>query len=284
MPEPAESGVKSPSSPPGEGTGARGSQSSASSGPPPEDDLIFEDDEVIEQDGKKMVPLEALIKARKEGKRQPAAPPPPPEPDEEPYPEPFNWDKLVQSASGQPQPQPGQPLSPEQFEDNFRDMLNDRPWQAVMWAIQTGMQMRDRMENQARGFVPDYGSLPVHEIKDEEVQAIAQNPYVLRALLAKTRGTGGKRAPAPAGVPSPPPAANPEDLARQIAAILTGVSRQPGLSGESTGGPSSPPPPAEDVQLDQNSVAFLKLRGYTDEQIKEHGKRILERRRAKGMM
>lgn len=299
MPEPAETGVKdNPTGPPPEGTGAAGANTAGLSGPPPEDGFVYEDDEVIEQDGRKMVPLDALIKARKSPSREPEPQPASAPKEEEPDEPLFNWDKLVQPSTGGAQAQAASPLSPEEYEEQFREQLNERPWQAIMWAVQTGMQMRDRMEQQARGFVPDYGNLPVHEIRDEEIQALAQNPYAMRALLAKARMAGsGKQAarvnsPPAATAQRPPAAAAPssqeqmvQEIVRQTMSTLTGMGRQSGVSGESTSGPSSPPASrGEVIDLDPSSVAFLKARGYSDEQIREKAKEILDRRRKKGLV
>lgn len=297
MPEPASTGKKEPAGVPPAGTGEGAGAPTA--GSPPEDDLKFEDDQVVEQDGKKMVPLEALLGEREKWKKKMREPTPPPPPPAEPEPEPdqplFNWEKLVPPQSGQSHPQGAQgppPVDPNQFEDQFRDMLNDKPWQAIMWAMQTGMQFRDRMEGQARQFVPDYGNLPIHEISDQEVQMLASNPYALKALIAKSKSgqaaTG--RHPARVQVPpaAPPPVVpgqtvSPEALKAALE-YIQGVGRSSGVSGEGTGGPASPPAGPDEFELDKDSVSYLKARGYSDVQIKEQAKRIVDIRRRRGQI
>jgi hypothetical protein len=304
MPDPVSTGTKSPAGVPPAGTGV-GDTRSPATGSPPEDDLKFEEDQVMEQDGKKMVPLEALLGEREKWKKRVAAAQTPPvvpqtPPAEEPAEEPgqplFNWEKLVPQSGGQsPQPvgtQGPPPMDPHQFEDQFRDMLNDKPWQAVMWAMQTGMQYRDRMEGQARQFVPDYGNLPLHEISDQEVQMLASNPYAMKAMIAKAKygrsAVGQKLSPSVpvAAVASPVPAASPvsPEAIKAAMDLITSLGKSSGVSGEGTGGPSSPPPPADLVELDKDSISYLRSRGYTDDQIKEQAKRIVDIRRKKGQM
>lgn len=296
MPDPVSPGNKSPAGVPPVGTGA--GSPDPSTGSPPED-LEFEDDQVVEQDGKKMVPLEALLGEREKWKRRvaatpPAAPPPVHEAAAEPEPTAplFNWDKLVpRGAQSQPVAAQGPPpLSAEQFEDQFRDALNERPWQALQWAIQTGMSYKDRMETQARQFVPDYTTLPVHEVSDQEVQMLASNPYAMKAMIAKAKAVGRQAPRASTPPPAATPATTPEqqrwiEQGRQMAMdMVTRMGKTPGVSGEGTGGPSSPPPSGEVVELDKDSVQYLKSRGYTDEQIKTQARKIVEIRRKKGMM
>jgi len=302
MPQPASPGTKSPAGVPPAGTGAaEGQGPDATAGSPPEDDLRFEDDQVVEQDGRKMVPLEALLGEREKWKKRVAAAPPPqtPPPASETEPEPgqplFDWEKLVPQQGGQ-QAQPvaqGQPpMDPNQFEDQFRDMINEKPWQAIMWAIQTGMQYRDTMEGQARRFVPDYGDLPIHEVSDREVQMLASNPYAMKAMIAKARkygraATGQKlSASAPAqspGAASPGQPAVSQEAIKAAMDLIMSMGKATGVSGEGTRGPSAPP--AGDVaELDKDSVAYFKARGYTDEQIKAQAQRIVDIRRRKGQV
>lgn len=298
MPQPASPGVKDPAGTPPAGTGA-----SNTPGSPPDDDLRFEDDQIVEQDGKKMVPLDVVLGEREKWKRRveessrnapppPAEPAPPPEPDQ-PL---FNWEKLVSpQAGGQSQPQPAgsqggpPPMDPGEFQEKFRDMLNERPWDAVMWAMQTGMQYRDKMEGQARQFVPDYGNLPVHDVSDAEIQTIASNPYALRAMIAKAkygRAGVGARNSAPAPVSAPAPAAPPvsQDAIKAAMELIMSMGRGAGTAGEGTGGPATPPPAGDQYELDKDSVSYLKARGYTDDQIREQAKKIVEIRRRRGQV
>jgi hypothetical protein len=257
-----------------------------------------------------MVPLEALLGEREKWKKRVAlaTPPPPPAPAEEPAEEPgqplFNWEKLVPQSSGQsPQPVGAQgppPMDPNQFEEQFRDMINDKPWQAIMWAIQTGNQYRDRMESQAKQFVPDYGELPVHEVSDQEMQMLASNPYAMKAMIAKAKAAAsGKYSRAAVGARlgggSPPPASAPTTAASSASPVspeaikaamdlITSLGKSSGVSGEGTRGPVAPPAAADAVELDKDSVAYLKARGYTDDQIKEQAKRIVDIRRRRGQV
>jgi hypothetical protein len=306
MPDPVNTGTKSPAGVPPAGTGAaEGQTPSASTGSPPENDLEFEDDQVVEQDGKKMVPLEAMLGEREKWKKRVAAEaakaatpqaPVEPEPATEPEPPLFNWEKLMPQQGGQqtsPQPvgtQGPPPLDPNQFEDHFREMINDKPWQAIMWAIQTGMQYRDRMEGQARQFVPDYTSLPVHEVSDQEVQMLASNPYAMKAMIARAKA-GGKQRAAPAAQQSvaqaassqPAPAVS-QDAVKAAMDMILSMGKRSGVSGEGTSGPSTPPAAASAYELDKESVAYFKARGYTEDQIKEQAKKIVEIRRRKGQV
>lgn len=299
MPDPDNTGVKHPAGSPPAGTGAgAGQQPPATAGSPPEDDLEFVDDQVVEQDGKKMVPLEAFLGEREKWKKRvaqtPPAPPPPEEPAEEPEPDQplFNWDKLVPQQSGagqhaQPLGAQGPPVDPQQFEEQFRDMLNEKPWQAMQWAIQTGMQYRDRLEGQARQFVPDYGNLPVHEVSDQEIQMLASNPYAMRAMIAKSKAAagGGRRQSTSPNPPQNPPAAPPavsQEAIRQAVELIRSMGGATGVTGEGTGGPAAPPASGESYELDKDAVSYLRNRGYTDEQIREQAKRIVDIRRKRG--
>lgn len=290
MPQPASPGTKSPAGVPPAGTGAdEGSNPSATAGSPPEDGLEFEDDQVVEQDGKKMVPLEALLGEREKWKKRvasatPAAPTPPVSEPEQPL---FNWEKLVPQSGGQqaqPVAQGPPPMDPNQFEDQFRDMVNEKPWQAIMWAVQSGMTYRDRMEQQARQVVPDYGNLPVHEISDMEMQALASNPYALRAVIAKAKMSGTRNRPLATPqnpVSTPSPSAPSQEAVKAAMDLIMSMGKASGVSGEGTRGPSTPP--AGDInELDKDSVAYFKARGYTDEQIKSQAQRIVDIRRRKG--
>ena len=293
MPNPAESGDKNGSMPPVEPTGEVELDSTLS-GPPPEDSLVYEDDEVIEQDGVKMVPLEALVKVRREhqaAQQPPVAPQePPPVADEEPPSAPYNWDTLVPDNGQQQQQQ----FSPEQFGERFRDMMTEDPWSAVMWAVQSSHDHRDRLEGQARKFVPDYGNLPVHEVSQEEVQALAQNPIAMRALLAKVKGGGQmpQQAPVQTQQSQPPPqqaAPAPQvdevtEIVKRTMAAMANAGRQVGMSGEGTGGPGVPTASPDEHQLDQTSVDWLKSRGRTDEEIKAMTGNVLRNRRKKGLV
>lgn len=298
MPQPASPGTKSPAGVPPAGTGAAdGNMPDASTGSPPEDDLEFEDDKVIEQDGKKMVPLEALLGEREKWKKRVASAAPPPPPAAEPEPEPgqplFNWEKLVPQQAGGQQAQPvaqGQPpMDPNQFEEQFRDMINDKPWQAIMWAIQTGMSYRDAMEGQAKQFVPDYGNLPIHEVSDREVQMLASNPYAMKAMIAKAKrtGTGAGQRAQPATPPQPAPAtgqpAPSQEAVKAAMDLIMSMGKATGVSGEGTRGPSAPPS-GDLPELDKDSVAYFRARGYTDEQIKAQAQRIVDIRRRKGQV
>ena len=303
MPQPASPGTKSPAGVPPAGTGAaEGNMPNAPTGSPPEDDLEFEDDKVIEQDGKKMVPLEAMLGEREKWKKRVAAeaakavqPPPPeePEPQSEPGQPLFNWEKLVPQQAGGQQAQPvaqGQPpMDPNQFEEQFRDMINEKPWQAIMWAIQTGMSYRDAMEGQAKQFVPDYGDLPVHEVSDREVQMLASNPYAMKAMIAKAKRTGAPRQGQRASQPTPQPApatgqpAPSQEAVKAAMDLIMSMGKATGVSGEGTRGPSAPP--AGDIpELDKDSVAYFRARGYTDEQIKAQAQRIVDIRRRRGQV
>jgi len=301
MADPVDTGTKSPAGVPPAGTGAAGGQvPPATAGSPPEDDLKFEDDQVIEQDGKKMVPLEALLGEREKWKKRVASAAPQPAPEPEAAAEPdqplFNWEKLVPQQSGQTAaPQPvgaqGPPPDPNQFEEQFRDMINEKPWQAIMWAIQTGMQYRDKMEGQAKQFVPDYGNLPLHEVSDQEVQMLASNPYAMKAMIAKAKsGQYSRAAVAQKLAPTasaPQPAATPavsQDAVKAAMDLILSMGKTPGVSGEGTGGPSAPPSAASEVELDKDSVAYFKARGYTDEQIKQQAQRIVDIRRKRGQV
>jgi hypothetical protein len=171
-------------------------------------------------------------------------------------------------------------------------MLNDKPWQAIMWAMQTGMQYRDRMEGQARQFVPDYGELPIHEISDQEVQMLASNPYAMKAMIAKakraavgrpaTRQAAQPAAAAPAVAQTPASSVSPEAI-KAAMDLITSLGKSSGVSGEGTRGPATPPA-GEAIELDKDSVSYLKARGYTDDQIKEQAKKIVELRRRRGQM
>lgn len=300
MPQPASPGTKSPAGVPPAGTGVgEGTTPAATAGSPPEDDLRFEDDQVVEQDGKKMVPLEALLGEREKWKKRVASapqqqtPPPAAEPEPEPGQPLFNWEKLVPQQGGQ-QTQPvaqGQPppMDPNQFEDQFRDMINERPWQAIMWAIQTGMQYRDAMEGQAKQFVPDYGNLPIHEVSDREVQMLASNPYAMKAMIAKAkRAAGGGQKSQPqaqpaASAPSPGQPAVSQEAIKAAMDLIMSMGKSSGVSGEGTRGPSAPPS-GDLPELDKDSVAYFRARGYTDEQIRAQAQRIVDIRRRKGQV
>jgi hypothetical protein len=249
-----------------------------------------------------MVPLEALLGEREKWKKRVASATPPPQttpPPAEPEPEPgqplFNWEKLVPQQAGGQQAQPvaqgPPPMDPNQFEDQFRDMLNEKPWQAIMWAMQTGMNYRDTMEGQARQFVPDYGDLPIHEVSDREVQMLASNPYAMKAMIAKSKrvGAGGGQRSAPQQAPTaqqPQPSGQPAPSQEAVKAamdLIMSMGRSSGVSGEGTRGPSAPP--AGDLpELDKDSVAYFKARGYTDEQIKAQAQRIVDIRRRRGQV
>jgi len=302
MPDPVDTGTKSPAGVPPAGTGAGAGQPASTAGSPPDDDLRFEEDQVVEQDGKKMVPLEALLGEREKWKKRVASATAQPAPEPEPAPEPgqplFNWEKLVPQQGGQqtaPHPvgtQGQPPVDPNQFEEQFRDMINDKPWQAIMWAMQTGMQYRDKMEGQARQFVPDYGELPVHDVSDTEMQAIASNPYAMRAMIAKMKygrqAVGQRLAPQPAQTTQPAPAVqgNPAVSQEAIKAamdLIMTMGKSSGVSGEGTRGPVSPPA-GESIDLDKDAVAYFKARGYTDEQIKQQAQRIVDIRRRRGQV
>ena len=294
MPDPVIPGVKSPAGTPPAGTGE-----SNAAGSPPVDDLEFQDDQVVEQDGKKMVPLEVVLGERKKWKdRMEKAVPPATEPEPEPESETdqplFNWDKLVPQQQGAQSPQPvgsqgPPPVDPNQFEDRFRDMLNDKPWQAIMWAMQTGMQYRDQMEAQARRFVPDYGNLPVHDVSDQEVQMLASNPYAMKAMIAKAKAATGGRQQRTAATPVQPAPATPpaspvsNEAIKAAVELINSLGKTSGVSGEGTRGPSIPPA-GDTVELDKDAVAYFKARGYSDDQIKQQAQRIVDIRRRRGQM
>jgi len=66
--------------------------------------------------------------------------------------------------------------------------------------------------------------------------------------------------------------------------LITSLGKSSGVSGEGTRGPASPPPAGEPVELDKDSVSYFKARGYTDDQIKEKAKDIVDIRRRRGQV
>ncbi|MHA2069179.1 MAG: hypothetical protein ACXABY_32875, partial [Candidatus Thorarchaeota archaeon] len=167
----------------------------------PPGDLEFEDDQIQEVEGERLVPLDVAKAERQkrqelERRLQELETPPEPElPEEEPVPE-FDWDKLM---GQQQQPQTQDQDAYNQFAENFREMVDGDPWQAMATAFNAFQQQQDKMKSQARQFAPDYNELPVHQVTDEEIMAVSQNPHALRALIAKAKGE------IPASTPGPTP-------------------------------------------------------------------------------
>jgi hypothetical protein len=253
----------------------------------PPGDLEFEDDQIQEVEGERLVPLDVAKAERQkrqelERRLQELETPPDPElPEEEPVPE-FDWDKLM----GQQQPQTQDQQAFEQFSEHFREMTDNDPWQAMATAFNAFQQQQDKMKSQARQFAPDYERLPVHQVTDEEIMAVSQNPHALRALIAKAKG---ERVNTSAPTPSPTTPAQPmdekqrwiEEGRKQERDLLTKMA-SPGTAGESTSGPGTLPT-GDVMELDEASKSYFRKRGYTDEQISKMASKVLEERRRKGL-
>jgi hypothetical protein len=264
------------------------SDESGESASPPED-IEFEDDQIQEVEGERLVPLDVAKAERKkrqelEKKLAEATQPAPEVPEGEPVPE-FDWDKLMGREQQQPQNPDQQAF--EQFSENFRDMVEDNPWQAMATAFHAFQQQQDKMQSQARQFAPDYDKLPVHQVTDEEIMAVSQNPHALRALIAKAKGSPGASTPAetrstPAAQPMDEKQRWIEEGRKQERELLAQMAKGAGTAGESTSGPTTAP--AGDVlELDEASKQYFRKRGYTDEQISKMASKVLEERRRKGL-
>ncbi|MHA2068636.1 MAG: hypothetical protein ACXABY_30100 [Candidatus Thorarchaeota archaeon] len=274
-----ETGVKDPEvTPTSDDTGVEAS---------PPGDLEFEDDQIQEVEGERLVPLdvakaERLKRQELERRLQELETPPEPEfPEEEPVPE-FDWDKLMGNQPPQSQDQEAY----NQFAENFREMVDGDPWQAMATAFNAFQQQQHKMEAQARQFAPDYNELPMHQVTDEEVMAVSQNPHALRALIAKAKGEG---VTPPASTNTPAVPAQPMDEkqrwieeGRKQERDLLAKMAKPGTAGESTSGPGTLPT-GDVLELDEASKTYFKQRGYTDEQISKMASKVLEERRRKGL-
>ena len=315
MPEELEKGGKhtegTPPSDSGAGTGGR--QNPDPSGTPPEGEISFEDDQIREQDGEKLVPLDVAKAERKkrqeleselETLRSAQRQPPEDEPEPEPETPVFDWDKLMQPASTnqtpqQPQGQPNQQNQMQDWNDQFREMLDTNPTQALMTAFSMGIQQYETLQRQAKQFVPDYDSLPVHEVSDQEIQALAGNPHALRAMIAKAKASGRgpvtQRAANPTRNPIPNPAtnvpSNPQsdrdqwiaEGRKQEREMIANLGRSSGVTGEGAGG-GTPPPAGSGLELDKTSQDYFKSRGYTDEEAAGMAGKVQQLRYKRGMV
>jgi len=315
MPEEPEKGVKDTGGTPPSDSGA-GTGTPDPSGTPPEGEISFEDDQIREQDGEKLVPLDVAKAERKkrqdlesELERLRSAPPQPTETEPEPEAPVFDWDKLMQPASPepttqQPQVQPNQQNQMQEWNDQFREMLDTNPTQALMTAFSMGIQQYETLQRQAKQFVPDYDNLPVHEVSDQEIQALAGNPHALRAMIAKAKASGTTpqpQNPTQPNQPTPPmtnPAANPAtnvpnnpqtekdqwiaEGRKQEREMIANLGRSSGVTGEGAGG-GTPPPAGSGLELDKNSMEYFKTRGYSDEEAATMAGKVQQLRFKRGM-
>lgn len=277
-------------------TGAEGQSS------PPEEDLEYEG-EVFEDDlGQRMVPLDAVLDERRkrqelegrlnkgqgqnQGQGQSQEPPPD-----------FNWDLLQQALQEQQGQQGGQQgqqpqVSPDEWNDRFREMYDENPWGAMMTAFGMFNDHRERMRNQARKFVPDYDNLPVYDVSDQEVMALMQNPDAVRGLIAKSkfrnRRTGARSSDfedfgqtEPELTPAEKERQRLIDEGRRMEreAIMK-MGSGAGMSGESpsSGGQARSGRGGAQVDLDEQSKNYFRARGYTDEEITKMAPRIIAMR------
>lgn len=262
---------------------------------PPTEDT---EEEVVEQDGKKLVPLDALLAERKKRqeleKAKEKEPEPEPEPEEEkpeetPAPL-FDWSKMF----GEPEPsketpQPPKPLQPQQppTMEDFNEILNEKisegkSLEALAMAFNFWNGYQDNLRSDARKLIPDYDDLPVNRVSQQEVQFFQQNPEALKGLLAKVR-YGGKANMAPSPMPAPnKPATDTESAWEKQKQKWIEEGRRSALgevgktAGMTTEGPGGPTPAGEEYVLGEREREFFLSKGYTEDQFPELAKALKE--------
>lgn len=270
--EDTEKGVKDPEVPPTSGTGVVAEL-------PPDDEVLFEDDEVkTGTEGQRMVPLEtakAERKKRQELERELERLRTGPKPPDQDSPQPaFDWSKLGRSSEPSKQ-QPPDKAQLDTFNEQLREQLEENPYQTLYNMFTFMQRQQEGLQTQARRFAPDYDKLPVHEVSDAEMYAVATNPHALRALIAKVKSGGGRNPQPQAATPGPSNMSDTERQAlieqgkREALSTIRVMAKGSGLSGEAPGG-GVPSTPSESYTLDERSMAYYRNRGYTDEQIKKN--------------
>ena len=260
-------------------------------GPPP-DELDFEE-EVVEQEGKKLVPLDALLAERK--KRQEAEKvkvEPEPEPEVEPAETPaplFDWGKMF----GEPEPakepqQPQRPLQPQQppTMDDFNEMLNEKmsegkPLEALSMAFNLWKGYEDNLETDARKLIPDYDDLPVGKISQQEIAFFQQNPKALKGLLAKVKYGGKIPVAPPPTIPTKPVTDTDSAWDKQKQkwieegrkSALGDVGK---IAGMTTEGSSGPTPAGDQYTLGETEKKWFLSQGYKEDELPELAKMVQE--------
>uniref|UniRef100_A0A6M3ILC3 Uncharacterized protein n=1 Tax=viral metagenome TaxID=1070528 RepID=A0A6M3ILC3_9ZZZZ len=222
-----------------------------------------------------------------------------PPPDDDLAPDFLDWNRLDPSqgkppAQAQPAPQDQQARYLEWFSEEMQSGDPMRTIQAMDSWYQIRKSQEDELRREARSVVPDYDTIPTYDVSPDLRMRIAQNPYLLDAVIAKARNTGsGKHRGNP---PSPPPASpapstptRPETELERVKReayesgrkaerdLALGLSRGSGLSGESPSGGA--PSAGEGYDLDPESISYYKKRGYSDDQIKKFAADVASQRR-----
>jgi hypothetical protein len=215
----------------------------------------------------------------------------------------INWDELFGTATGDQtqaveptqaqaqQAQVQQPQAPiEQINDWLRDNFEDNPLGALAYTYSMFRNQEEQLMGQARRVVPDLDKLPVHEVRPEYVQMVAQNPVLLRAIIAKSinaRGRGLQEQPATTGTqpqpsqPSQPPLSDYERVKQQLIEEGRRLERErmrqaaegAGMAGE---GPSATATTGEVYELDEAAKQFYLKRGYKPEQFPELARQLYQ--------
>jgi len=246
-PDPAEAGVKDPSTP---------------------GEVEFKEDEAKELEGKKWVPLEAVIAERKKRQELKGEEKPPEEPATTPA---FDWDAILGTGKTEEKPTataaeaaPSATDQTKMLEDWVRENIQEYPIQTLAYVFNLFEAQRNQMRRQARQFVGDeYDKLPIHNVSDEEVVALQQNPEAMRALLAavkyrKTTSSSEREK----GNNSPFAAREQELIEEGRRKALEELARASGTAGE---GPAPSSAATEEIfELDEQGKEYARRRGITD--------------------
>jgi len=213
-----------------------------------------------------------------------------------PEPQPFSWEGL--GLREEPDPNANnqtQPMTPEDVEQRMVEDLQSKPLQAL-WPMMgqafnqfyqhaRQQEAQVRSMNDFRNIESDYYGVP-----EQLIQQAAQNPNLIRYLLAKHRASvTGKPGPAPTKAldTSPPPETptngpttppqNMEELAEKFRKegeerALKNIQSQRGAQGESTA--TIPPADTDEPELDEQGKRYLSQLGLSDAQIKGAAKRL----------
>lgn len=199
-----------------------------------------------------------------------------------------NWDAILGGVTPGQEPHPQQQPAQEQSTNPFdpynqwlRSNWDDHPVETMLGVLNLYDAQKRQQETQAMQFVGEdrYRNLPMHNVSEQELMAVSQNPVALRALIAAVKAGSSMPAKTSAG---PNVTKSIEDQQKTWEEqkekeirerVLKELKNAPGVTSEGAAGPAGPGEPV--YELDETGLAYAKKRGFDKDptKLKEFAKR-----------